>query len=519
MTKATSSIQVLLGLAVWATIGVAEGGVIRPVIEATGLPDPNATVSATIFDQNGRDVTDTWVPTWSPPDRVTPVYVAFNAGGAPVTPSTVTLVPPVLPVVINGTTNPALASLSTSAYPGRCTNFSSVPEPADPSDYTFSSTGVAIPNNPNRIGFLLTPQDCGGIAVLRATINGASRVFVLPQDSNRNGIPDIWEAQFCPNNTCPTGLEDNDTGPVAGSPVGDGIAALDEYRGFIVSGRHASGDPRQRDVFVHLANAQCTTATVPVSAALLGGGSKTYPTDNSSLFESLLSLVPGSQVHVLGYVPGQLNSTTDEWVDRFVSFTQSGGFQYLSATGALTTVAPVDDRRINKNAIFPLGLPSTTGTPIQKGLRITECLDTAATAPLGTTGIGTTNGPDNSLVYTRRIVNYLTGLINASTKPLKLLVFENGTWVSKVPPSGVVDADFVISQAMKFYVAHELTHSTRLTPTIEGTSRTSYGYHHAPGTGSVMDQQIVQKIEKTTNSFYIPSVYNGADRGSYKIVD
>jgi hypothetical protein len=516
MIKRASSIQVLLGLVAWATVGLAEGGVIVPVNEATGLPSPNATVSASIFDSFGRDITDTWVPTWNP-TSVSTIYVAFNSSGAPVTPSLVQLVPPVLPVVINGLTNPALASVATSAYPGRCTNFSSVPEPADPADYSFEQVAVSIPNTtPARMGFRLTPQDCGGIAVLRATIGNTQHVFALPQDSNRNGIPDVWEATFCPNSACLTGLEDNDAGPVVGSPTGDGLAALDEYRGFIVSGRHVSGDPRQRDLFVHLVNAQCTTTP---AEGLLGGGTKTYPNDGSGLFDSLLTLIPGSQVHLLGYAANQVNGTTTEWVDRFASFTQQGGFQYLDANGATTTVPPVDDRRINKNAILPLGVPIPAGGSIQKGLRVTECLDTSATTPLGTTGIGTTNGPDNSLIYTRRIVNYFRGLIAASTKPLKVLAFQNGSWVTKIPASGTVDEDFVISQAMKFYIAHELTHSTRLTPTVEGTNRTSYGYHHAPGTGSVMDQQIVQKIEKTTNSFYIPSLYNGSDRSSYKILD
>jgi hypothetical protein len=77
----------------------------------------------------------------------------------------------------------------------------------------------------------------------------------------------------------------------------------------------------------------------------------------------------------------------------------------------------------------------------------------------------------------------------------------------------------VMSQAMKFYVAHELAHSTRLTPTVEGTNKTSYGYHHAPGTGSVMDQTIVQKVDSKSNSFYIPSLYNGNDQSNYKIHD
>src|SRR5262249_49790283 len=164
---------------------------------------------------------------------------------------------------------------------------------------------------------------------------------------------------------------------------------------------------------------------------------------------------------------------------------------------------------------------------IHRGLRVTECLDAPAGATLlGSTGIGTPDGPDNSLVYSQRIVNYIGTLIaNGQGRALKVFTFQNGSWVSIQPPPnangvpGVVDTNFVISQAMKFYTAHELSHSLKLTPTVEGGKTTTYGYHHAPGTGSVIDQTITQKIDKSAsgfNSFYIPSVYNGADQSSFK---
>jgi hypothetical protein len=186
----------------------------------------------------------------------------------------------------------------------------------------------------------------------------------------------------------------------------------------------------------------------------------------------------------------------------------------------------VDDRRINKNAVFPQGIANTSLGAIHKGLRVTECLDAPSGATLlGSTGIGTPDGPDNSLVYTQRIVNYINTLINnGNPRALKVFTFQGGSWVEKknVGANGQIvptDANFVISQAMKFYTAHELSHSLQLTPTVEGTKTTSYGYHHAPGTGSVQDQTIVQKIDRSTtgfNSFYIPSVYNGGDQSSYK---
>jgi hypothetical protein len=510
--------------------GVGEAGVIFPINVTTGAPNPNSPVSVSLFDASGQDVTDTWLPTWEPATGGPTIYVSFNAPG---TPSSVTLqtfngIP-----VFNGVVNPFWippAEPRTSAYPGRCTNFDGNPAPAatDP-DYTFPNTAaIQIPGT-QRTGFSLISQDCGGMAVIKAvfpsgTAAAGTWVFVIPADSNHNGIPDIWEAKFCPNNTCQDPKADNDTGPLSPSQTGDGIAAFDEYRGFIVSGVHVSTDPRQRDLFVHLVNPQCGTPS------LLGAGVGVlaFPNDGSGLFDNLASLVPASQVHLLGYAPGQANTTTTEWVDRFDNFSQQGGFQYRDPiTQALTPVAPVDDRRINKNAVFPQGIANTSLGAIHKGLRVTECLDAPPSATLlGSTGIGTPDGPDNSLVYTQRIVNYINTLIQngGTTRALKVFTFQGGSWVEKknVGANGQIvptDANFVISQAMKFYAAHELTHSLQLTPTVEGTRTTSYGYHHAPGTGSVIDQTIVQKIDKSTtgfNSFYIPSVYNGGDQSSYK---
>lgn len=360
------------------------------------------------------------------------------------------------------------------------------------------------------------------MAVIHVAVEGTNYTFVVPQDSNLNGIPDIWETKFCPSNSCPTGREDNDSAPVAGGPSGDGIAAFDEYRGFIVSGRHTPTDPRQKDLFVHLVNPQCG------GPSLLGGAGPTYPSDGTSLFANLDTLITGSQIHTLGYVRGGENGTTDEWVDWFVSFSQQTGFQYRTAAGTVTGTPPADDRRINANALFPLGISNPAGGgPLQKGLRVTECVDTSATSPLGTTGIGAPTGGDNSLVYTQRIVNYINSLIDAGQgRRLRLFAFENGAWVQRPLGSGSptqIDVrDYIISQAMKFYVAHEPTHSTRLTPTVEGTNKTSYGYHHAPGTGSLMDQAIVQKIDKSAsgfNSFYIPSFYSSGDQGSFRLLD
>ena len=68
-----------------------------------------------------RDVTDCWLPEWSPANGGKVVYVVVN--GSTTAPA---LVPPVLGVSLPlalGIANPFVTALTTSAYPGQCPNF------------------------------------------------------------------------------------------------------------------------------------------------------------------------------------------------------------------------------------------------------------------------------------------------------------------------------------------------------------------------------------------------------------
>ena len=523
-----------LGLGAWIGSGAghADAGVIFPVDPSTGALNTGAPATVSLF-QNGRDVTDKWLPAWTPGGGGEPVFVVFNVQGVVTAPTSLALVPPPTNPVFNGTTNPFLVPPKTSAYPGNCTNYGS----DTTADYDFNTTAEPVTASIN--GFRLTPRDCGGMAVVSATLNGASYTFIVPQDTNLNGIPDIWEAVFCPNDSCHTGREDNDPGPSAGSPPGDGIAAFDEYRGFIVSGVHISTDPRQRDLFVHLVNPQCLpvgTAPLTSTASLLGQPAVSpltvFPTDGSSLFTNLDSLISGSQIHLLGYVAGGTNYTTPEWVDRFVLYSEQAivlppfpnpvsGFVYTDGTN-LTTTAPADDRVINQNAVFPIGVTNaSTGRPMQKGLRLTECVDTSLSSPFGVAGLGSPNGPDNALIYTARIQNYINNMITGGNKPVRYLAFQNGSWAllyTGANPATQDDRNKIISKAIQFYISMEMGHSVSLTPSLEGTNRTSYGYHHAPGTGSNLDQTITTKLDKSGfNNFYIPLFYNSGDQASFQL--
>ena len=525
---ATVLAGVLAGLVLMAP--PAGAGPIMPVSSAVEnfAPLLGSPVTISIY-QGGADITNTWRPTWNPTADAAArtVHVVVNINGVPTVPASISLVEPAVPVTaalftgtVNPFINPATNTLTTSAYPGNCTNYG--PRTDLSLDFTFSNVGVPLttPNGP-ATGFPLTSQDCGGFAVLSVTVNGSPFTFVMPQDSNANGIPDGWENVFCPGNTCPTGREDSDGGPVTPAQSGDGIAALDEYRGFIVSGAHVSTDPRQKNLFVHLVNPQCGAVPPAPADSLLGGGAKAYPTtQGASLFDGVNSLISGTQVHLLSYAPFAANiGPSPEWVDNFMSYSDATGIVY-SASG------PQMDRQINANAIYPI-LDATTGLTVQKGLRVIECVDDLVTSPLGAAGVGSPNGPDNAVIYTKRIVNYINNMINAGgTRPVKHFTYQyvNGVLTPVLLFTGGgaptdADRDRIASAAIAYYVAMEVAHSTRLTPTLEGTSRTSYGYHHAPGSGSNVDQAIVNKVDKNGgfNSFFIPSVYTSGDQGTFKL--
>jgi len=532
MKTRRSLVFAAFGLVVWAVIGLgtSQAAVISPVNPATGQLVA-ATFTVSVFNPlTGGDITDVWLPEWKPcpsPPCGTPVYVVFHdLAGNVLVPSSLTLVtaPATAP---NGSFHPSFSPLRTSAYPGQCTNYG---DPNDLSpDFDFNTTApiqFTASTGVIKTGFLLTPLDCGGMAVISATTTAGTHTFILPQSSlglnattGISGIPDIWAAAFCPqNNPCPTGKEDNDSS-TGNATNGDGISAFDEYRGFIVSGVHVRTDSRQKDLFVHLVNPQCISGDPLVSTASLLGGQNAIVVGNP-LFSNVETLISGAQIHRLGYAtPNAPHYTTNEWVDRFNRFTVTEGLVFNNGTGT-TTTAPIHDRQINQNVVYFTRDPNNNNKPvIQRGLRVIECVD-ATTAPslLGFASLGSPNGPDNAIVFTRRIVNYFTNSLGAVCAPpatpacLSYSTFQNGAWTTPVLISPVN----LFGAAFAFYIAMEIGHALELTPTVEGGQKVSYGYHHAPGTGSNLDQAITNKVSnKTGNTFYIPLLYNTSDLTSY----
>jgi hypothetical protein len=523
-----------------------------------------------------KDVTDCWLPEWVPATGGKEVYVVVNgAAGAPA------LVPPTATVAPGAGTNPFLTSLTTSAYPGTCTNQGSATDAG--ADFSLDTTPVPLATSATTsvTGYKLTPNDCGGMAVVQV---GAAK-FILPKDgtafASANGIPEAWETLHGGTLNPAT---DTDSGPAASTLLGDGLATFDEYRGFIVSGKQVRSDPRQKDLFVHVVNPADSVGGVFVTslscgASCYGGGTATYPAPattsatltftaaagtvgatanfttstgvfatahirgeiigtaggrarivevtgptsakaeitqaftgtslsstswqlRESLFALAYTLVSPERLHLLGYAPGATNTPlTSEWVDNFVSLVSP---QTLNISNTVT------DRTVNPNRVYGAA---------QKGVRVMEGLNVESPSLLGWSfGVASPNQAGNVVVFTQRILNYLNGLMNATgitTFKYSTASLVNGAWTWSVP--AIVLRDHILSKAFQFYTGHEIHHSLSLTPGIQGTSKTSYGHHFAPGTGDCLDQAITTTSKSGTATFYIPSICGTADEASFII--
>src|SRR3989449_4512169 len=160
-----------LGLVAWLVGGVAsaDAQVVYPVSTTYPFPPNTAsTVTLTLSPAN-------FLPT--PGGTVT---LTVNSGGQPQSP--ISLVCPsgspttgACSAATLAQSNPIVAqALTTSAYPGTCTNSGLSTDLS--ADYTIS-------------GNQLTSQDCGGMAVVRVTVNNVVYNLLVPPDSHFNGMP------------------------------------------------------------------------------------------------------------------------------------------------------------------------------------------------------------------------------------------------------------------------------------------------------------------------------------------
>jgi hypothetical protein len=546
------------------TLALYQDDRLLPAAVTTSAPSRCTTTGTALY----REVTDCWLPEWDPASGGKPVYVVVTGSA-----SAPTLVPPGITLAPGAGTNLFLTNLTTSAYPGKCTNIGGATD-ADynAADFTFDPTPIQLTTSVGAImGYKLTPNDCGGMAVIQV---GTSR-FILPRDGAANiaanGIPEVWE-NLHGGNLSPAG--DGDTGPGATALAGDGISTFDEYRGFIVSGKQVRTDPRQKDLFVHLVNPQPwgstsllaaggypaptvpnATLTPPGAAATLGavgtytadaavfsnantlgeiigtGGLRaritavlnpTTVTAQTTQASSGTSLPPGSWQLSESVFGGVYGMYTPERV-RLLGYAPGAAnpnttewvdnFDSYSALGGLkyTAAGSASDRVVNVNRVY--------GEKAQKGIRVIESVDVSSSSPYGWTfgGAGSPNAIGNVVIYTQRIINQITLLIsNGGARKVQYspMSTKSTDWTPKTlvgsgSPTDPAVKNFIISKALQFYVGHEVGHSSNL------NLKTSTPPHFAAGTGDELDLAITTKLDKSTggfNTFYIPSLYGTSDQ-------
>ena len=582
----------------WLGLGLAQAGTVSPTDPQTLKLLDSSAVTISLYQLDSalpptislqspsrcitsgspfyRDVTDCWMPEWSPAGGGKSVYVVVNgSAGVP------TLVPPAaggpFPLA-SGAPNPFVLGLTTSAYPGQCTNLGSGSE----ADFTLGPAAI-LQTSPNFsvVGYELKPSDCGGMAVIQV---GNAR-FILPRDGTAtvaaNGIPEVWE-NLHGGNLDPGG--DIDIGPVATSPTGDGLSTFDEYRGFIVSGKQIRTDPRQKDLFLRVVNPGDSSAGVFITSpscgkSCYGGGTATYPAPSSPSATLTVPAAAGtvgaiatfttspgifSTAHVGGQIIGNAggrativevtdaSSVKAEITQAFSAGSLAANSWRLSeslfalAYGSVpperfhvlgyapgSTNSPQTNEWVDKfGSLIPaqtlnisdavndrvVNINRIYGLSPQKGIRVMEGLNTNSSSVLGWSfGVASPNQAGNVVVFTQRIISYLDSLMPAGTTTIKystsLLV--NGAWTWKTPE--IVNRDFILSKAFQFYTGHEIHHSLFLLAEVQGTNKVSYGNHYAPGTGDCMDQAITTASRSGTVTFYIPATCGIPDQAQYMI--
>ena len=498
-------VSILLGLFAWLSLAMGFAfaqGKIYPVIQGPSggpkfIPDQSSPITISLVDITGADLTPSWLPG---PGKKVQIQVK-NEAGQVIVPTGISLVLAVPNPIISG-------EFATSFYPGECTNY-----------------GTSTNADFDLQGDFLISNDNGGMAAVKVTmIDGSVHNFIIPQDSNFNGIPDIYENQYGGN----LAREDDiDTGPDPSSSVGDGIANIDEYRGFRVGGVYKRGDPNKKDLFVHLEETpQCTTGTVGnftgqtglvTMATFFPNGldpASTYP----SVYANVDTLASDLRVH-------RINNL--EWVTNFSGYDKDN-LVILSGTDTNTVS---QDRWINKNSIV-----SEASRKTVKGVRIIECLDLSTLSPLGRAD---KHPPDsieskdngNAVLFVHRIVQTTLNLITNVTKPIVYYTFQNGSWTSPQGGNIGVPANYanpsvsdpkVISLMrllLPWYLAHEaLEHSFDVTATVQTTRKASYGYHHADGSGTNVDIKITNTLTNQANKFYIPKYFGISDEQEMRVL-
>ena len=580
----------LIGL-VWLGGGLAQAGTIAPIDPATHNPIAVTATTPTlsiIRVSDSFDLTDTWLPE---PGQNVKIVVKVN-GVDQTASATVRLVAPPAVVLTNGTinesglplpynfdgmSNPFLTAtlVTTSAYPGVCTNSPSLASNAAKpgnyfaADFTFDASTK-----------ILSPTDCGGMAVFKVTYNSQNYYYIAPADSDHDGIPDIFEAMYGPafgaGSLDPNA--DHDIGGVNNPNLGDGVAAFDEYRGFMVSGVHQRTDPTKKDFYLQFdtSNPQCTTVVGTTEgprlfaaagqpnpnnisgnpirvATYFPSGAAAFATDQPDLFFNLNSLASLNAVAI-----HRILST--EFVNHFVKYS-------ASATDPVSYLAGSDlgvsDRQINQNAVYTKLEPPRTTPIIQKAIRFIDCVDLFVTQRIY--GIASFGSPDlqglgdgNAVLFSQRIahnVNCLVSFVDSvscltvvggGVRTLRYQTFPgvsgdidasgSGWTAAKTTfidattnTSKPVDRNYLIMHVMQFFFAMEVTHGMNLLDQTLNSCGSTCGVHFPELTGDTLDQYVTNRLDTCPrsgcraniqfNTFRIPKLFGSTDLANFKVKD
>lgn len=165
-----------------------------------------------------------------------------------------------------GTSSPIISlQLASTNLPGRYTNDTSTD--TSPDYEVVSNVGNQALVRAHDFGGTLTVQARADVTLQDGTRVLLEKVLTVPKDTDRDGLPDVWEDQF------PGLSPSDDTDLSKDNPyVGDGLTAMEEYRGFLWgsplvnvgpdsvyrtpvyvpqgSPAHFRGNPSRKDVFL-----------------------------------------------------------------------------------------------------------------------------------------------------------------------------------------------------------------------------------------------------------------------------
>jgi hypothetical protein len=78
-----------------------------------------------------------------------------------------------------------------------------------------------------------------------------TKMLWIPRDDNKNTIADKWEEEVEASSSAANSDEDNKPPGDRRCFEGDGLSLYEEYRGFMVKGKHTQTNPNRKDLFIH----------------------------------------------------------------------------------------------------------------------------------------------------------------------------------------------------------------------------------------------------------------------------